>query len=358
MKILILGFTKIKYLPYLHLYLENLDLEKNDVHVVLWDRDGEEDEAVSAPVRFHTYRCLLKNGITKRKKIAAFLGYRKFVKRLLREESFDFIIPMHTFPGFLLVDVLKRKFKGKYIYDYRDKTFEHIGIFRRVIHKVIKHSYATFVSSDGFRAFLPKQDNIYTVHNFLAASLDHRPEAPAKKSDEPIALSYWGMIRPENLNRKMIEIFANDSRFTLHYYGTESALARRLKAHAEELGAQNVFFHGTYVSTDRYGFAESTHILHNLYENNTVQCAMGNKYYDGLMFYIPQICARGSFMGEMVERAGVGLVCSPDDEDFADKLYEYYKNLDFGAFKANCDKELSRIVEEQARTANILKQLK
>ena len=358
MKILILGFTKIKYLPYLHLYLENLDLEKNDVHVVLWDRDGQEDEKLNAPVQFHTYRRTLKNGISKRQKIGAFLGYRKFVKRVLKEQRFDFVIAMHTFPGVLLADVLKRRFKGRYIYDYRDKTFEHIGFFKRIIHKIIKHSYVTFVSSDGFRAFLPKQDNIYTIHNYLAASLDHRPEAPKKKQTEPIALSYWGMIRPERLNLKMIEMFSKDDRFTLHYYGTESSLVRRLKARAEELNAKNVFFHGTYISTDRYGFAENTHVLHNLYENNTVQCAMGNKYYDGLMFYLPQICARGSFRGEAVEAAGVGFICDPDDDNFTDRLYEYYQGLDFDSFKQNCDKELERVVAEQKRTLEIIRQLR
>ena len=149
-----------------------------------------------------------------------------------------------------------------------------------------------------------------------------------------------------------------DVRFELHYYGTKFAIVERLEAYARECGAKNVFFHGTYVSTDRYGFAAQTHLLHNLYENDTVQCAMGNKYYDGLMFYLPQICARGSFMGEAAEKAGVGLLCDVTDEGFADTLYTYYKALDFDTFRACCDKELDRILLEQENTLSLIRALR
>jgi len=356
MKILILGFTKIKYLPYLRLHLENIDLEKNDVHVVLWDRDGEEDEKLNAPVTWHTYRFFLKPGIPKRKKLGGFLGYRKFVKKLMKEIKFDFVIPMHTFPGFLLSDVLARKFKGRYIYDYRDKTFEHIGFFKRIIHKVVRNSRATFVSSNGFRQYLPEKNEIYTVHNYLKDSLSHRPEAPKAKSDK-ISLAFWGMIRPLSVNLTMIEKLANDPRFELHYYGTISPLVKSLQKKTEELNANNVFFHGTYVSTDRYEFAARTDIIHNLFANDNMQFAMANKFYDGMIFYIPQICMKGSFMGSWAEEAGIGKMLDPAEEDFADQLWQYYSALDLTAFKENCDRVLSDVIAEQDKACALLKSL-
>ena len=39
MKVLIMGFGKIKFMPYLNIYLENIDREKNDVHLLYWNRD-------------------------------------------------------------------------------------------------------------------------------------------------------------------------------------------------------------------------------------------------------------------------------------------------------------------------------
>ena len=39
MKILIMGFSKIKYMPYMNFYLENINADKNDVHLLYWNRD-------------------------------------------------------------------------------------------------------------------------------------------------------------------------------------------------------------------------------------------------------------------------------------------------------------------------------
>ena len=44
MKILIVGFAKIKYMPYLNVYLENIDRVKNDVHLVYWNRDMKQED--------------------------------------------------------------------------------------------------------------------------------------------------------------------------------------------------------------------------------------------------------------------------------------------------------------------------
>ena len=43
MKILIIGFAKIKYMPYINFYLDNIDREKNDVHIIYWNRDLQEE---------------------------------------------------------------------------------------------------------------------------------------------------------------------------------------------------------------------------------------------------------------------------------------------------------------------------
>ena len=59
-----------------------------------------------------------------------------------------------------------------------------------------------------------------------------------------------------------------------------------------------MFFHGEYKPEDRYTFVRSTDLIHNIYKDRNMMLAMGNKYYDGLIFYIPQLCMKGSFMGE------------------------------------------------------------
>lgn len=121
--------------------------------------------------------------------------------------------------------------------------------FKKIIGKLVKNSYATFVSSDAFRKFLPEKESkkIYTSHNLLLDSLKHREDKDnyGIKSDK-IRIGFWGFIRHEELNREIIKKIAADSRFELHYYGREQQIAKDLKDYVQSLEAKNIFFHGEY----------------------------------------------------------------------------------------------------------------
>ena len=57
MNILILGFTKIKYMPYINFYLDNID-KSNNIEVVYWNRDTlQEDLSKYQGISFHEF-CL------------------------------------------------------------------------------------------------------------------------------------------------------------------------------------------------------------------------------------------------------------------------------------------------------------
>jgi hypothetical protein len=73
--------------------------------------------------------------------------------------------------------------------------------------------------------------------------------------------------------------------------------------------------------------------------------AMGNKYYDGIIYRIPQLCNFGSFMGAKIIENGLGIAISVDD-DFANKIYNYYSDLDYDLFDYNCNIELEKVYEE------------
>ena len=165
MKILILGFTKIKYMPYLNLYIDSIDNVENDIHVVAWNRDEKEDIQIDKNIKVHTFEYLMEDEIAKVKKINGFIKYRFFVKKILKEEKFDKIIVLHTLPGLLVLDILLKKFKQNYILDYRDTTFENILIYKKIIGILSKNSYATIVSSAAFKKHIPNKHNISITHN-------------------------------------------------------------------------------------------------------------------------------------------------------------------------------------------------
>lgn len=350
MKILIIGFTKIKYMPYMNFYFDNIDKAEHEVHILYWNRDLQsEDLSKYQGCTFHEFKCYQEDDVSKFSKVTSFAKYRKFAKGELINGKFDFIFVLHSLTGVLVADVLKKHYRDKYIFDYRDSTYEGFAPFKRVVASITRNARATFVSSDAFRRFLPEDcsENIYTSHNLLLDSLEHRDEKTlCGIPSDKIRIAFWGFIRHEEINKEIIRKIAADSRFELHYYGREQQVALNLKAYAAELNAENVFFHGEYTPEQRYEFVRQTDLVHNIYFDENTMLAMGNKYYDAAIFYIPLVSMRGSFMAETAERAGIGFCVDPYDDDFLDKLFEKNANIDKEKFRASCDKELERALKE------------
>ena len=350
MKILIMGFTKIKYMPYMNFYLNNIDRANHEVHILYWNRDLQsEDLSKYQGCTFHEFKCYQEDDVSKFSKVTSFAKYRKFAKGVLTNGKFDFIFVLHSLTGVLVADVLKKLYRDKYIFDYRDSTYEGFAPFKKVIATIVRCASATFVSSDAFRRFLPEDctKKIYTSHNVLLDSLEHRDEKKLHGiPSDKIRIAFWGFIRHEEINKEIIRKIAADKRFELHYYGREQQVALNLKGYATELNAENVFFHGEYTPEQRYEFVRQTDIIHNIYYDANMMLAMGNKYYDSAIFYIPLMSMRGSFMANMAKKAGIGFEVDPYDENFTSNLFEAYKKIDKRVFLRSCDDELKRVLAE------------
>lgn len=359
-KVLILGFTKLAYMPYLNFYLDALKDENVEIHILTWHRNEEPDISLhDSRITVHSFLCPQQDEVPKAQKIGSFVKYRRFAKAVIRQGKFDRLIVLHTLPAVLIADALLGRFRNRFILDYRDYTYEDFAPFKAVIGQLTRASYATFVSSDAFRNALPELDKIYTSHNLLLDSLNHRHvRGEYPRNTGPIRIAFWGFIRHEAINRQIIRALANDSRFELHFYGREQQTAKNLKDQVRRDGVGNVFFHGAYVPEERYTFAARTDLLHNMYENDAgTQKAMGNKYYDGIVFRIPQLCTAGSYMGQRVEECGIGKAVDPFSPDFADQIVAFYESLEWPTFESSCDQATKRIVEEYANGFRKVKDL-
>ncbi len=361
MKILIIGFAKIKYMPYLNFYLDNIDREKNDVHIIYWNRDLQEENLdFLEGVTLHEFKNYQEDDVAKISKIAGFKKFRKFAKDTIKKEKFDFVFILHSLPGVLTYDILKKRFKNKYIFDYRDSTYEGFPPYKKIIGGLVENSYCTFVSSDAFRVFLPEEHKtkIFTSHNVLVDSLNHRDDKEKYGvTSEKIRIAFWGFIRHEEINLEIIRKIAEDNRFELHYYGREQQVAKNLKKYVSDNDIKNVFFHGEYKPEDRYEFVKNTDIIHNIYKDANMMLAMGNKYYDGAIFRIPQICMKGSFMGETATNHSIGFECDPYKESFTDDIYNYYISLGKEKFNQNCNNEVNRFMTEYETGCKTIKNI-
>ncbi len=351
MKVLLIGFGKIAYMPYMHFYLESLkEIDDKEIDLIYWDRDGKPDVEVPSIIsNAYKFEAYLEEQLPFYKKIKFFINFRIFSKRILKNQKYDKVIILHSTPGLTLLDYLLFNYKGRYILDFRDVSHEDKALYRYLIKKLVLGSALTFVSSNAFRKFLPNYKNIYTIHNFLEDSLNKKfIRFESSRERKIIRVSYWGLVRQVKINVKVMNALGNDSRFELHYYGRMQQDGRDMEQYAIDHNYSNVYFHGQYMPSDRYLFACNTELIHNFYDcGKTSGNAMGNKYYDGIIFGIPQLCTIGSHMGKTVLSNEVGYAFDLDSTKLADEIFSYYNNIDWKQFKINCESALKNVLDEQ-----------
>lgn len=326
--------------PYLKRYTEEFDKLKIQYEVLFWNR-GMRKITVSDNYYYYDSKC--DDMDSKAKKLFDFRGFRKWVVSHLESHKTDGLILLSTLTGVLLCDKLG-KYKKKYIFDIRDYSFEKYVFFRCIEKSVIKRSYFTAISSKGFRAFLPKYDYV-VAHNFNRNEMIE--SSKFIKSSGVINFVWNGTIRYFDFQKKYIDALANDSRFMMVYHGKGEHL-ERFKTYCENRGITNVEFTGPYDNNKKYELLQNAHILNNCYGGDygdELRYAVSNRFYDGLIYHIPQVVEEGGYKASLVELYDIGL---PEDADelFAERLYNYYMNIDEKNFEANCEKALNEILKE------------
>jgi hypothetical protein len=233
--------------------------------------------------------------------------------------------------------------------DFRDFSHENNFIFKFIISLIIKKSILTLLSSEGFRKKLFSNKNMISIHNYNRRLLENMDiSKDFRNNNDKIIIRYWGLIRHFEVNRSMIEMVSKDPRFELYYHGRQQQDAIKLINYSKSIQSRNVFFIGDYLPDDRINFAKMTHLLLNMYENNfrTIY-STGNKYYDGLILGLPQICTQKSFMGFLVSKHKIGLEVDPNDKEMLSKIHSFIRNLNYDEFDLNRKAEIKRVENEQ-----------
>ena len=326
--------------PYLKRYTDEFNKLNVQYEVLFWNRNMRD---IKVPENYYFYNSVCDDADSKIKKTQEFQGFRKWVFFHLKSHKTDGLILLSTLTGVLLFDRLKR-YKNKYIFDIRDYSFEKYWIFRRLEKGIIEDSFFTAISSKGFKAFLPKYDYII-AHNFNRNEMIEN--AKFTRSDGVINFVWNGTIRYFDFQKKYLDALANDSRFMMIYHGKGERL-ECFRAYCEEKGIKNVEFTGPYDNNKKYELLKNAHILNNCYGGDygdELRYAVSNRFYDGLIYRIPQVVEEGGYKASLVSSLEIGL---PKDADatFADKIYAYYMSIDDKTFENHCESALQEIIKE------------
>lgn len=355
MKIALIDMANLKYMPYVKSYLNVIDCSRTEVCIIHWKREAIDSTELDPRVHIHSYEKMIVSSMGLKYKLKEIIKYRSFLRKKIKEISPDFLVVHYQTTALLVYDLLTGKFRNKYILDYRDITYEKKPLFRKLVARMVEKSACTFISSEGFKKYLPESGKIHISHNVDLNQMFNTDLLKTKsvRGTNPVRIACWGRIRNDKTNNRFIDAVSKAHDVELHYYGT---MCDSMREKIQE--SVNVFYHGQYSTAERFEFAKDTDMLLNSYDKDdkNMPFATSNKFYDGVFFYIPQICSQDSVMGEKCVRYGIGTKVCTDEPDFLEKILGYYRNLDKDAFIHNCEAAKAVIENDMDAFAGLVRE--
>lgn len=323
--IAIIGLHDLYRMQYLYKYTQILDEYKIDYDVIYWNRKPNiKIKAKEFNGKKYEYRFYLDNSTAKIKKIIPYIKCLCFTWKILNSNNYKKYILLTTqtaVPLFLML--LLCLSKKKYIYDYRDITFENYKLWKFVVRWIIDNSYFTSISSLGFKSILGDSPKYIMSHNINTKI--YQIQSKGVRNNNKIVLSYWGGIRQINYIKRLCKFFANDTRLIIHFYG--EGPVGELEDYCKENYIDNIFFFGRYTTDEIENFARNTDILLNLYENDRKQeLALTVKLYDAIKYNLPMLVTSNSYM-DKIFKDNCAVMSIDVEKNNCNEIVNWYRNL-------------------------------
>ena len=327
--------------PYISAYA---DIIRGSFSIVCWNREKINEKYPNAIV--YSYNNELKVG-SKTKKIRGYIGYRKYIIKILTAHDFDEVVLLQTWGALLLNKFLVKKYSGRYIVDVRDYTYEKNLIVRIVEQYVFKKAGMCVISSKGYKAFLPKGIKYYVAHNIRNLSFDEVKEIRCRKREKEIlSIAFIGFVEYQEQHKKLIMALKNDSRFRLLFVGTK---ALDLEDFCRINNVKNVILIDTFDSKNILNYYRDVDIVNNLYGNNTptLDYALSNKLYFAAELHMPILVCPNTYMQKITQKYNMSITVSSYNVSLGDYIWDQYSQIDWSSLDNSCDDFMNLARKEQ-----------
>lgn len=321
--VLVLG-SNIHWAPYYYRYENFLNENKVKFDLIIWNRENIAEKTKAANVFEYNKRDISDN--KNPLKIYKFILFSKFVKKVLRENNYThlFFLGTHGCAPIFLSNFLRKYYNKKYWLDIRDYQYEWFKPVYNLEKQAIENSYGTTISSKGYEEFLPKF-NYYNMHNIDPNINEFANKFKKNEKTNAIRISFIGNVRYIDENIKLINLFANDKRFILQYFGTGS---EKIRDYCENKNIKNIETFGRFKPEETIKFYEQTDIINNAYGNNLIglTTALSNKLYYSIKFKLPILVSKGTYMEKLTKKYGFGFTMEYDKK-YPDILFREYNKF-------------------------------
>ena len=327
--------------PYVNTYKRILEKIGCDYDVILWDRDGSD---AAAPLRFTSGSADLGNPFSK---ALSYVKYARFIKRTILENGYDRLVVSGPHLAVLLSSFLRKRYKRRYLIDYRDISIEQKPLLYGVYSKVLADSCYNVISSLGFKDYLPGKYEYLISHNFdienavRSLTLDY----PKCKMDVPIRVLTIGAIRNFESNARVLKSLGNNGDYELLFAGRGEA-AERLKNYALLNGIKNAEFTGFYKKEDEASIVEGCSFINIIFPNDVEHSSiMSNRFYLALIQKKPVLVTAGSTQAALVRKYNLGVIVG-ESADIDAEIKNFVSQFDYNAFCKKCNELLAVFVKE------------
>ena len=202
--------------------------------IIYWDKCGFPEDCGAE--NYFRHEGIVATNASKKQKILKYYGFFKYVNRILRQNDYKKLIIFPTQVSWLILGKLKGRYKNRYLLDIRDYAGENKFIIRKLTAKAVKNARLCSITSDAYKAFLPKGIDYLVSHNVqeidkgLVELYRNRTKKNVSSGDR-IVLSFIGTVRFIDNLKELIKRFSGDNRFLLRFIGRGSD---ELKSFVEE----------------------------------------------------------------------------------------------------------------------------
>lgn len=330
----------IWFSPFVRIYTRILDAIDVKYDIISWNREGDDK-----PEGFQ-YNVRCEHG-----HVAAgwkdYKGYIKFIKQTVKEQGYDKLIVFGPQITCLLSLFLFKKYRRRYMIDYRDLSIEQKPGFKQLFSLMLRFSCVNVISSPGFKQVLPKGYPYYLSHNFNvdAARKALADEYVDKPSEDPITVLTIGGIRDYSSNIEVVKSLANKEGFRLQFVGKGGA-AKSIAKYSEEHHVENIEFEGYYPKEKEAEYVKAATFLNIFYPRViTHDTALSNRFYNSLIYKRPMIVTKNTTQGDYAERCGVGIAVN--DCSHLDDIVRSFLCGNYLAYVSRCNSLLDEFLKDQ-----------
>lgn len=338
--------------PYIKKYIEACDFHYD---IVLWDRNHNSDSC-GADHCYYFKTGRLSSGLKEKvQKAKAYVQFSRYMNKVLLKKDYDGVFVFAANTACLCAMTLLKKYKGRYILDFRDYWQEKHKLLYNIEKKLLANCYTAVVSSRAYETFLPPFE-YYMSHNsqFLRKEeVEHFRSREVKK--DCLVLACIGGVKYPEYDRKVIDYFADDPRFQLRYIGRGYDV---LYGYCKEKGYKNVYVEGEFPISETMDKYEGVDLILNMYGNHTpkLDYALSNKLYFSAQLGMPILVCPDTYMAEMVTKHGTGFVIDIRKPSDKDVLFDGYKQMNWDDFHRRCDAFLDEIREDEEKFQTMIRE--